>query len=79
MIVLFACKKEKVKPGTSSPEPPPVISLKDVVLPHLPSPYYHFEYDSSGKVPFVSFDSDFNRYHVIYDGGRIIEMRNDIL
>jgi hypothetical protein len=49
------------------------------VLSSLPAPYYHFEYDSTGRVTFVSFASDFTRYDVSYAGARISEMRNNIL
>jgi len=76
--MLLSCKKDKIGSGPLSPAPPPLL-LKDIVVPHLPSPYYHFEYDSSGKLVFVSFASDYSRYHVAYDGARMIEMRNDIL
>ena len=49
------------------------------MLSSLPSPYYHFEYDSTGRVTFASFASDFTRYDVLYANGRISEMRNNIL
>ncbi len=78
-IVLFSCKKDKIESNPLSNPPPSPLLLKDIVVPHLPSPYYHFEYDSSGKIDFVSFASDLTRYHVTYDGDKIIEMRNDIL
>jgi hypothetical protein len=58
---------------------PVVTGLKEIVLSSLPSPYYHFEYDSTGRVTFASFASDFARYDVIYAGGRISEMDNNIL
>ncbi|HET8712319.1 MAG TPA: hypothetical protein VFM23_01395 [Gemmatimonadales bacterium] len=53
--------------------------LKDIVRATQPAPYYHFEYDSRGRVAFVSFASEFTRYDVSYAGGRISEMRNNIL
>jgi len=56
-----------------------VTGLKDIVLSSLPSPYYHFEYDSTGRAEFVSFASDFFRYDVSYSGGRISEMSDNIL
>jgi hypothetical protein len=40
--------------------------LKDIIYPHLPSPYYHFEYDDQGKLKLASFASDFFRYDVKY-------------
>jgi len=79
IVILFSCKKEKTTSDPSPTPPLPPLLLKDVVVPHLPSPYYHFEYDSTGKAVFVSFASDLTRYHITYDGNRIVEMRNDIL
>jgi hypothetical protein len=84
-ILLLSCRKEKITdgiaPGTPLPPDPPVqaVLLKDIEIPHLPSPYYHFEYNTAGKVSFVSFASGLNKYNVIYDGGRISEMRNNII
>lgn len=77
--VLISCKKERGTIGSLTPPPPPKVLIKDIILSHLPSPYYHFEYNAAGKVTFVSFASDFFRYDVMYDGDRISEMRNNIL
>jgi len=80
-FVLVSCKKEKyISPVI--PPPDPVITkvfLRDVVIPRLPSPYYHFEYDATGKISFVSFASDLTRYDVVYNGDRISEMKNNII
>jgi hypothetical protein len=80
LVVFFSCKKDK---GTITPPPtiPPVpaVLLKDIVIPNLPSPYYHFEYDLEGKASFVSFASDLTRYNVVYNGNKISEMRNNII
>ena len=80
-IILFGCKKEKttIDPLPPPSTQPPTVLVKDIVIAHLPSPYYHFEYNAAGKVTFVSFASDFTRYDVVYDGDRIKEMRNNIL
>lgn len=81
-IIIFSCKKENQGielPVPPPPPPPQKVLIKDVVLDRLPSPYYHFEYNTAGKVSFVSFASDFFRYDVVYDGDRISEMRNNIL
>ena len=76
-VIFISCKKHNDVPV---PEPAPAtILIKDIVEERLPSPYYHFEYDSSNKVSFVSFASDFTRYDVLYNGGRISELRNNIL
>jgi hypothetical protein len=74
----FACSGD---PGTTAPAPPipvaPATLLKEIVIPNLPSPYYHFEYDTSGRVRVASFASGFAMYDVMYDGGRISEMANN--
>jgi len=76
-VVWFSCKKEK---GTTSPTPPtPAVLLKDIVIPNLPSPYYHFEYTTTGKFAVASFASNFARYDFVYNGDRISEMRANIL
>ena len=61
------------------PPPPATVLLKDIVIPNLPSPYYHFEYDGQGKVALVSFASGLTTYDVTYDAGRISAMRNNII
>jgi hypothetical protein len=81
-VFLFSCKKkyETYNPPSQPPVvPAPGVFLKDLTLSHLPSPYYHFEYDTSGKVSFVSFASGFTMYDVKYNGNRISEMRNNII
>lgn len=74
-----ACNDE---PGTTAPDPPappePTVLLRDIVIPRLPSPYYHFEYDSAGRVRAVSFASGLRMYDVTYDGDRISEMADNV-
>jgi hypothetical protein len=65
--------------ATAPPPPPPPVLLKDVVIPHLPSPYYHFAYDAMGRVAAASFASDLRAYDVTYTGDRIREMRNNVV
>jgi len=77
-IILIACKKEKPA-EQPPPTPPQAVLLKDMIVDHLPSPYYHFEYDASNRVSFVSFASELRKYDVIYSGEQIAEMRNKIL
>lgn len=67
-------------PAPPDPAPVPAVRLKDIVIPRLPSPYYHFKYDAAGRVDSVAFASELTRYEVAYDAaGRIREMRNNIL
>jgi hypothetical protein len=78
-VMLISCKRQKENlPPPPSPQPSTVL-LKDMVVDRLPSPYYHFEYDASKRVSFVSFASELTRYDVIYDGANISAMRNNIL
>jgi hypothetical protein len=81
--IVSACNGDS---GTTAPTPPPPppppqpsVLLRDIVIPNLPSPFYHFEYDAAGRVSFASYASDLFRYDVRYDGGRISEMQNNIL
>lgn len=78
-VALISCKKQKVQlPEPPAPQPQTIL-LKDILADHLPSPYYHFEYDASNRVSFVSFASEYARYDVVYDGANISAMRNNIL
>jgi hypothetical protein len=75
--VVLGCGGET---GSTSPTPPvpptPTVLLKDVEITRLPSPYYHFEYDTTGRLTLASFASELTRYNVVYDGGRIHELDN---
>jgi hypothetical protein len=86
VVSLLACSSERVttepsNPPPQPPAPPPSarVLLKDVVIPNLPSPYYHFAYNSEGRVNAASFASDLFIYDIVYAAGRISEMRNNIL
>ena len=75
-----ACSAD-IATGTQVPPPPPppptTVLLKDIVVPNLPSPFYHFDYDGAGHVIAASFGSGFWRYEVQNDGDRIAEMQNN--
>ena len=80
VVVLLSCKKER----RPTPDNPPVVTtnhvlLKDITVPHLPSPYYHFEYNTDSLVTKADFASGFSIYDVLYNRDRISEMRNNIL
>lgn len=80
VVVTFSCKKHKdaiVNQPPVTTEPP--VLLKEVVIPNLPSPYYHFEYNEAGKPIFASFASNFTMYNIVYSGNRISEMKNNII
>jgi hypothetical protein len=77
---MFSCKKEMnpiYPPSPQAPDPKSqVVLLKDILEDRLPSPYYHFEYNTDSTISVVSFASDFTRYQVGYDAGRISELTN---
>lgn len=75
-VALSACGGERVTAPVSRATP---ILLRDIVIPSLPSPYYHFEYDSTGLATKASFASGFTMYDVTYDHDRIVEMRDNTL
>jgi hypothetical protein len=80
-IVFFSCKKERSNIGPSLPDTPteePVapVFLKDIVIENLPSPYYHFEYDATGKISRASFAASFIDYGVEYNDDKIIGLKN---
>lgn len=67
-------------PGNPPPPPPPApVLLKDIAIPRLPSPYYHFEYDATGRVSNASFASGLTMYQVVYQGDRISQLVNNSL
>jgi hypothetical protein len=79
-LLFISCRKDHTpNPGTPPPsEPVKKILLKDITIPRLPSPYYHFEYNSDSLVTKVDFASGFSIYDVVYNGNKIGEMRNNI-
>jgi YD repeat-containing protein len=79
-VAIMSCKKNIPNNGDTVPDPIPsvsIIPLKEIVIPELPSPYYHFEYNANGKYSMVAFANNLMRNEVIYDAdGRISELRN---
>ena len=81
VAAVWGCGTDRL-PATApqpQPDPRPVVLLKDIVIPNLPSPYYHFEYDATGRMTHASFASDFTMYTLSYTDGRLSEMQNNIL
>src|SRR6476660_6988119 len=42
-------------PGPTPPPPAPAVRLKEVVIDRLPSPFYHFDYDGTGRIVGASY------------------------
>jgi hypothetical protein len=82
LVMLFlaatACSSYDAGP-TSPPPPKPAVLLKEVNIPNLPAPFYHFEYNAAGQVTVASYASDLRRYDVSYAGGRLNAMKNNIV
>ncbi|MFL5742552.1 MAG: hypothetical protein ACJ75B_20175 [Flavisolibacter sp.] len=79
IFILFSCKKEQIPAaGPITVTGVKHILLKDISIPNLPSPYYHFEYNSDSLVTNVNFASGYTNYDVLYNGNKITEMRNNI-
>jgi hypothetical protein len=70
-----ACGSDR---SPTAPLPLPPHLLKDIVIEHLPSPYYHFEYDATGRLTTAAFASGLRVYDVRYAGGQLSELRNDV-
>jgi YD repeat-containing protein len=74
---LLACGSDN---GTTAPDSSvPAVLLREIEIPNLPAPYYHFEYDAQGRVNLASFASGLTRYEVLYNAGRIKELANTTL
>jgi hypothetical protein len=74
VILMISCHKEPSNqpalPGTAS------LKLKDLNAQNLPSPFYHFEYDDSGKITLAGYSSGLRIYDVNYNGSHIESMEN---
>ena len=80
VVLLLSCKKEhQPRPANIPVTPTKHILLKDITIPNLPSPYYHFEYNTDSLVTKADFASGYTIYDVLYNGSKISEMRNNII
>lgn len=82
LILVAGCKKNDHIP-VPGPVKPVVadtrtVMLKNIEAEHLPSPYYHFEYDALHYVKRVSFASDYFVYDVSYQNMRVSKLINVI-
>lgn len=77
-VTLLSCRKEGRPGPIQSPAPAKRVLLKDITIPNLPSPYYHFEYSTDSLVTKANFSSGLTNYDVLYNGNKILELRNNI-
>src|SRR5262245_7297838 len=79
LATLFGCGSADAVPVTEPPVPSSPVLLKDVVASSLPSPFYHVEYDTQGRVTLASFASGLRMYDITYSDDRISEMTNNVI
>ena len=72
-----ACAGDLAPTVPPPPPPPPVadVRLAEIVIPNLPSPFYRFEYDATGRITFADYASGLHVYDIHYDGDRISAMQ----
>jgi len=78
LAVISACSggyDSPTDPGVTTPPPAPV-RLKEVLIDRLPSPFYHFDYDATGRISALSYASGLDNYTVSYLGDRIRQIDN---
>src|SRR5690242_13968361 len=73
MIVACGGDASVTDPST---QPQSAVRLKEILIDRLPSPYYHFDYDASGRITAASYSGGFGTYQVSYTGDRIDRMIN---
>jgi len=78
VLLLPSCKKHHTELVQPQITPVKQVLLKDITIPNLPSPYYHFEYNADSLITKADFSSRFTIYDVLYNGNSIAEMRNNI-
>src|SRR3954454_5125555 len=66
VAAVAGCGTDGTPATAPEPDPRPAVLLKDIVIPRLPSPYYHFAYDPTGRMTNASFASDLTSYTLSY-------------
>lgn len=85
-----SCHKDPAQPAPNHDPGPPApnsdhpadiaaVRLKDINEPHLPSPFYHFEYNDSGYITNSSFSSGLGNYDLDYSNRRLFRMKMNTL
>jgi len=79
ILILSSCDKGgRPKPPVTPPVlPAKHILLKDITIPNLPSPYYHFGYGPDSLPNRIDFASGFFVYNVVKNGIKINEIWNN--
>ncbi|HEY8969577.1 MAG TPA: hypothetical protein VIM64_10800 [Puia sp.] len=77
-LAAISCHKDPMPPP-NRPSDIAAVRLKDINEPHLPSPFYHFEYNDSGYITNASFSSGLGIYDLVYSNKRLFQMKMNIL
>ncbi len=78
-LVLFFSSCKKDKQGATNDNvitDKQKIKLKEVAIQGLPSPYFHFVYDTANFVTELKHESDIFQYKIAYKNGRVSRMIN---
>ena len=75
VAAVAGCGTDSTTATAPQPDPLPAVLLEDIVVPRLPSPYYHFVYDPTGRMTNASFASGLTNYTLSYTSGRLSEIR----
>lgn len=80
IFAALSCHKDPAPtPKPDHPADIAAVRLKDINEPHLPSPFYHFEYNDSGYITNASFSSGLGNYDLVYANKRLFQMKMNIL
>jgi hypothetical protein len=79
VAAVAGCGTDSAPATAPQPDPLPAVLLEDIVVPRLPSPYYHFAYDPTGRMTNASFASGLTSYTLSYTSGRLSEIQNTIV
>lgn len=77
VVLLSSCEKDSIPVDQGPPPAGKAGRLKEIVIPNLPSPYFHFDYDNNGRISSASFASGLRSYTVSHAGNAITEMRSN--
>jgi len=77
LVLLLAASACSGDTGPPDKAPGTTVLLKEIEVPHLPSPFYHFEYDTQGRITAASYAAGLFTYDLSYAGGRLAEIRNN--
>jgi len=75
ITAIVSCHKEP----SGQPKPPRgllSLKLKDINVPGIPSPFYHFEYNNLGNITMEGFEAGLKTYNVDYNGNNIVSMED---